>query len=222
MKLSLFLENDNFDPNEELNDWLKQPDRDKYAEDLYYIIKRAGPGFDYNRAYEELFRLKNSKYVYLAGKWLPNFDHKKGFEVLFNSKSDIYGQSLVDAGARWPWFDYKRGFEALMRMADSKRIAEAGKDWKEFDHEKGLERIFYLALNKEDDLASKVLYDIGLLNYWEGLNHKKILLFLKKADPAMYQKALKDWPRGYEDTKKAIQKQKENSKPMPEKKFKLK
>jgi hypothetical protein len=37
-----------------------------------------------------------------------------------------------------------------------------------------------------------------------------------------YKWALKDWPKGFEDTKTAIQKQKENSKPMPEKKFKLK
>jgi hypothetical protein len=133
------------------------------------------------------------------------------------TKADRGGEFIFLAGSLWDNFDYKRGFEDLLkkdRKGMNIEFAGASPKWRNgfFDNERALDVL------ERIDKKGGIIYSAG--NDWSGFNYKRGLEILKKK-AYFYNIALKKWPMNYDGTKKAIQKQKENSKPMPEKKFKL-
>jgi hypothetical protein len=159
------------------------------------------------------------------------FDYKEGFREFalriqaLHPNYELYKDTdtmtdFIEAGINWKEFNHKEGYNLLLKIPDEETrsdfIQMAGREWPHFDYEKALDDL--IALRKPNDIfiAGK---------HWPKFNYEKgrkaLESFYKGKFGYWLEQANRFWPKGIKEIKAEIQQQKKNSKPMPEKKFRL-
>jgi len=184
-------------------------DRKKFLKQIKDLIVDSDYDFFYKLVYPIETSEKRSKHIRDTSKKLPMKALK--LEAKNFTDEQIYYNGKDNLGN----FDYEKGLNDLIKAdRTGEYIWRAGLTWEEFNFDKGLDGL--IKVNED----GYYIYIAG--KDWKQLDYKKALRSLRtEKDIYYYRKALRDWPKGIQQSQSISKKLGKTAKKLPMKTLKL-
>jgi hypothetical protein len=191
--------------------------RNRTAEQIYEAGKEWKGQFDFSAGLKALVEKDTTgKWLYKAGADWQVFDYRKGWKALL--EKDKSGKSIVSAGFDWRICDHSKALKELVRRDNTGQlIAEAGSLWPVFDFRAGLDALVKKDTGGKHILFASLCWDTTCFEYGKALRALKAM-----RNGRYYKLALRLWPRGVEQTVRAIKRLKKNAVSFPKELYELK